>query len=415
MTIHFSNAHETSPAWVAPSFRAWQKHALGLGLLPVISIAGDRGKSTVVRLLDAIFQRAGLRTATWTDLGVEIRSRKQRGEISGWSLALNRLSESSVDVAIQELHWELVNTVGLPPSSYPLVGITNLFGSHDGPMLASHEMAMRGTMRTLAAVHPQGLVSVCGDEFPLIDAVSDASCDVVVTSLAPDSPGLKRHLNEEGMGLWVENDSIVVGTKERRSTLLSLSDLPFALFGASPFLTSTAMTAISLAMAVGINRETITETLRSFRISDQLLPGSFNTYEFDGYRIVIDRVSNASHVRQLLRTVNPGHQRRQITVIGNLDEFRPGSVGEVGRMLGRHPGAVLLHSTTSPQLLEAFRRGIAANNYPPLFAYLPTERRALNRALKSARSDDVVLILTDDDPGPAIRAINRLNENHSDR
>jgi UDP-N-acetylmuramyl tripeptide synthase len=410
MTIQFSQSMATSPVWMPPSFRAWQKHVYGLGLLPVIGVAGDRGKSTVVRLLDAIFQRAGLRSATWTDLGVEIRKRRQRGEISGWSLALNRLAESSIDVAIQELHWSLINTVGLPASSYPLVGITNLFDSHDGPMLDTHEAAIRGTMRTLAAVHQQGMLTISGDEFALIDAAADSPCDVIVTSLSPDSPGLKHHLGQGGSGIWLDTAEIVEGTADRLSPIHPLSAMPFTLFGASPFLTSSAMTAMGLAMSVGIDPLTISGTLREFSITDHELPGSFNTYAIGGYTVIVDRVSTPGHLRQLIRTVNPGHQRRQITVIGNLDGFHLSRVADVGRVLGRQSGAIILHSDPSPNRVEAFRRGITANEYPPLFAYLPTERRAINRAIKSAHPEDIVLILTGEDPSPVIRAIRRQLE-----
>ena len=407
MTIQFSQTLDARPTWAAPNFRAWQKHAFGLGLLPVISIAGDRGKSTVIRLLDAILQRAGLRTATWTDLGVEIRSRRQRGEIGGWSLALNRLAESSIDIAIQELHWSLINTVGLPQASYPLVGITNLFHSHESPLLDTHEAAIRGTMRAMAAVHPQGMLAVSGDEFPLIDAAADSPCDTIVTSLSPDTPGLRRHLQEGGAGVWLEGGAVLEGTTDQSRVLQASAQMPFTLYGASPFLMSSAMTAISLAMAVGIDQSTITNTLRTFQIDDATLPGSFNTYSLNGFKAVIDRVSTPSHLKQLVRTANPGHQRRQITVIGNLDGFQPSAIGEVGRILGRHPGAVILHSNPSLDRVEAFRKGIVTNEFPPLFAYLPTERRAINRALKSAHPEDVVLFLTGEDPGPAIRALRR--------
>lgn len=407
MTIHFSQSADLTPAWTPPSFRSWQKHVFGLGLLPVISVAGDRGKSTVIRLLDAIFLKAGLRTATWTDLGVEIRQKRQRGEIGGWSLALNRLAEGTVDLAIQELHWSMINTVGLPPGSYPLVGITNLFPSHDGPMLDSHEAAIRGAMRAMAAVHAQGSLVIAGDEFPLVDAAGDAPGELIVTALSPEAPGLRRHLANEGAGFWVDHASILEGGTSRNAPVTSMARLPFCLHGASAFLTSSAMQAAALAMATGIDRATIATALGEFSIEDETLPGSFNTYAIKGYKVVLDRATSPTHLRQLIRAINPGHHRRQITVIGSLDGFEPVDVVEFGRMLGRHAGAVILHSNASGNQVEAFRRGVAANEFPPLFASVSTERRAINRALKSARPEDLVLLLVGDDPTPVIRAIRR--------
>ncbi|HEU0164082.1 MAG TPA: hypothetical protein VFQ54_03500, partial [Thermomicrobiales bacterium] len=85
--------NEETAVDVTTSFQKWQRDTLLSGLLPVIGVAGTSGKSTVVRLLDRIFRDAGLRTATWTNLGIEIRGRRQRGELSGWALALSRLAE----------------------------------------------------------------------------------------------------------------------------------------------------------------------------------------------------------------------------------------------------------------------------------------------------------------------------------
>lgn len=407
MTIHFSQTAPPAPSWAPPTFRAWQKQVFALGLLPVISVAGDRGKSTVIRLLDAIFAQAGLRTATWTDLGVEIRHKRQRGEISGWSLALNRLAEGSIDLAIQELHWSMINTVGLPPSSYPLVGITNLFPGHDGPMLENHETAVKATMRAMAAVHPQGSLVICGDEFPLVDAAENVPAELLVTALSPEAPGLRRHLAADGSGIWLDHGAIIEGSSDRRSTVTSTSNLPFSLHGSAAFLLSSAMHAAALAMAVGIDGETIAAALTSFTIEDDILPGSFNTYTTRGYKIVIDRITSPAHLRQLIRSINPGHQKRQISVLGNLEGFQLSDITEYGRMLGRHKGAVVLHSTESARRVEALRRGVASNEFPPLFASVPTERRAINQALRTAKHDDVVLLLTGDDPALVIRAIRR--------
>jgi cyanophycin synthetase len=294
MTIHLSHQAALAAPWAPPTFRAWQKQVYELGLLPVISVAGDRGKSTVIRLLDAIFTRAGLRTATWTDLGVEIRHRRQRGEISGWSLALNRLAEGTIDVAMQELHWSMINTVGLPPSSYPLVGITNLFPGTMVPIWTTTKSPIRGTMRAMAAVHPDGSLVISADEFALYDAAESAPGDLIVTALSPESPGLRQHLLREGAGFWIDHGWLVGGGAGQTSEITSVAKLSFSLHGASAFLTSSALDATALAMAVGIDRDTVAAVLTEFSTDDDILPGSFNTYSIHGYRVVIDRATSAA-------------------------------------------------------------------------------------------------------------------------
>ncbi|MDQ3443061.1 MAG: hypothetical protein M3490_05575 [Chloroflexota bacterium] len=409
MTISLGSPIVSTPLKAAPNFRSWQRDTVERGLLPVIGVAGGRGKSTVVRMLDAILRKAHLRTATWTNLGIDIRGNRQRGEISGWSLALSRLSESSIDVAIQELDWSTINAVGLPLSSYPLLAVTNLAGSLDAPLGEDLTFtARRGAHRVAGAVHANGVLVVNGDDPALIESANTADCALAVTSLSHESPNLRQHFEQGGSGVWIDGSEIRSGDFDNVRSLCVETEIPSSLAGAAQFELANALTAIAIASCIGVDDDTIVRTICEFETSADILPGSFNVYAVNDHRIVVDGVAPSWHLRPLLRAVNPGNRRRQISVVGNLDRLPEHDLPEIGRLLGRHLGAIVLHSNSRQDLMARLIRGIAANNFPPVVIHLPTERRALNRALKTARADDLVLILTGDDPGPSIRAVGRL-------
>lgn len=409
MTISLSSPATSTALQSAPNFRSWQRDTFDRGLLPVIGIAGGRGKSTVVRMLDEILRRTHLRTATWTNLGIDIRGKRQRGEISGWSLALSRLSESSIDVAIQELDWSTINAVGLPPSSYPLLAVTNLAGSLDAPLGEEFTLtARRGAHRVAGAVHTNGVLVVSGDDPGLMESANFADCTLAVTSLSHESPNLRRHFEHGGSGVWIDDGNIRSGDFGDFRSLCAEADIRSGLGGAASFELANALTAIAIASCIGVDDETIAQAICAFDTTADILPGSFNVYAVGEYRVVVDGAAPSWHLRPLLRAVNPGNRRRQISVLGNLERLPEHDLPEIGRLLGRHQGAIVLHSSTRQDLIERFKRGISANDFPPVVIHLPTERRALNRALKTARADDLVLILTDGDPGPSSRAVARL-------
>lgn len=408
MTIQMSPAEGTNVLQMASNFRSWQRDTFERGLLPVIGIAGGRGKSTVVRMLDAILRRAHLRTATWTNLGIEIRGKRQRGEISAWSLALSRLSETSIDVAIQELHWSTINAVGLPPSSYAVLAVTNLSGSLDTPPGEESTLAARlGAYRVAGAVHSNGVLIVNGDDPALMESVDGAACTLAMTSLSHESPNLRQHFNEGGSGVWIEDGQIMAGDFQHGRLLCNETDIRSGLGGAAQFELANVLTAAAIASCLGVNEETIAEAICTFETTADILPGSFNVFEVGAFRVVVDAAAPSWRLRPLLRAVNPRNHRRQLCVIGDLGSLPQHDLSEIGRLLGRRQGAIIVHSTTDEQLIDQFRRGIAANDYPPFFIHLPTERRALNRALKTARPDDLLLVLTGPDPGLALRAIGR--------
>ncbi len=401
-------AHARGASLVHPSFRSWQRDTLTSGLLPVIGISGTRGKSTVLRLLDAMLKGAHLRTATWTDQGVEIRGRRQRGELSGWTTALTRLAETSIDAALQELDWATVNAVGLPSSSYPAVAIIGLRehteSSDASPSLTA---SIRAALRVVEAVHPGGFIVANADDYYVMDAVADVDATVILVAQSQDSPALRRHLNEGGSAVWVRSGAILVGNADYRSRVCRVSEIPLTVGGAASFNITNALVAVALAQSIGLDLPSIADALRGFRSTWENLPGSFNVYEGEQFRAVVDQLGPAWVLRPVLKAINPRLRRRQITVVGDLRWVAPEDVQEVGRLLGRYHGAIVLHSEQDEELVERFRRGLAANEYPPLFIYMPTERRAINRALKTLKPDDVLLILTSGDSGPAHRAIRR--------
>ncbi len=408
MTIHVSTAEGSTALHMASNFRSWQRDTFERGLLPVIGISGGRGKSTVVRMLDAILRRAHLRTATWTNLGIEIRGKRQRGEISAWSLALSRLSETSIDVAIQELHWSTINAVGLPPSSYPVLAVTNLAGSLDTPPGDESTLAARrGAHRVAGAVHANGVLVLNGDDPALMECADSAACTLALTSLSHESPNLRQHFDEGGSGVWIEDGHIRSGDFQHGRFVCDEVDIQAGLGGAAQFEVANALTATAIASCLGVDEEIIAEAICAFQTSADILPGSFNVVDVNAVRVVIDAAAPSWRLRSLLRAINPRNHRRQLCVIGDLESLAEHDLPEIGRLLGRHQGAIFLHSTTSDPLVERFRQGITANDYPPVFIHLPTERRALNQALKTARQDDLLLVLTGPDPGPALRAVGR--------
>lgn len=400
---------EESALLVTTSFQEWQRDTFMSGLLPVIGIAGTSGKSTVLRLLDAIFREAELRTATWSNLGVEIRGRRQRGELGGWALALSRLAEGTIDVAIQELHWSTIHAVGLPPASYPVMLLTSLRGSPDSVWNDKHlQTATNAAQKIAEATHPNGMLVLNGDDYSLVDIADNIAGTPVVVAHAKESPAMSRQLRAGLPCVWTEDGAIVANLDLEKRALLPINGMPLTLDGDATFQIANVMMATAIASSVGIDEATIMRALGQFRTEPEILPGSFNVWDAGDVRAVVNRLTSSWSAKQVLRSINPGAHRRQISVVGDLSELDFSDIVELGRVLGRYHGAIVLHSNHDEHRLNALRHGITSNDYPPLIIHLPTERKAINRALRTAREDDVVLMLPSGDPGVSCRAAARF-------
>jgi cyanophycin synthetase len=390
------------------SFRSWQRDTSLNTLLPVVGIAGTRGKSTVLRLVESILISTHLRRATWTDLGVQIQGRRQRGEISGWRHALTRLAEGSVDIALQELDWATVNAAGLPPGSYPVVALSGLREPTDSPEKSIElQAAIRASRTCVAAVHHNGLLIVNGDDAYAVDAAADCDSLTIMVSRSYQQPFLQRHLSEGGVGVWVRNGYIWMGDQQQATRLCRVNGVPITMDGQADFNVTNVLLAIGIARGIGLDNPTIVHSLEGFRSAWDILPASMNVYDGDDYRAVIDQLGPGWVIRSVLRAVNPNADRRQITVVGDLGWIAADEVFELGRQLGRYHGAIVMHGDQEMSRVEDFRKGLAANEYPPLFIWLPTERRAINRAFKTLRKGESLLILTTHDSSAAHRAVRR--------
>ena len=67
----------------------------------------------------------------------------------------------------------------------------------------------------------------------------------------------------------------------------------------------------------------------------------------------------------MLRSINPGAHRRQISVVGDLSDLDFSDIVELGRVLGRYHGAIVLHSNHDEHRLNALRHGITSISVNP--------------------------------------------------
>ncbi|MGH2560969.1 MAG: glutamate ligase domain-containing protein [Thermomicrobiales bacterium] len=391
------------------SFDAWRIRARQSAAIPVIAVAGSRGKSTVIRIVDAMLRSAGLRTATWTNTGIEINGRHQRGELVPWSRALSRLAEGRLDVAIQELDWSTVNAVGLPEGVYPVVAITNVCVNNEECLIHDEaRRAMRSLPSLLGAVHPAGVAVLNGEDYALAGADVPFRSPAILVAPSPETPLVRGHLRNGGSAAWINARGIALGLHEEYTHLGDPRELGLTLQGKASFQVVNAMVAASIASAVGIAPLTINSALSELSLEPSVLPGSFNVFRQNETIIVVDRPDPSWFLRPVLRGVRDVRRNRLLTVVGRMQNAPLDDLAEVGRLLGRASAAVILHSQEDePDRAERFRQGVASNDVPSVIVHTTTERRAINRALKMAREGDAVLILADQATS-AVRQVQRL-------
>lgn len=362
----------------------------------------------MLRLIESVLQHLRFRIASWTDVGVQINDRTQHAELAGWGRALTRLSEYRLDIGLQELDWAAVRVAGLPTAMYPVMVHTGLREYMESNDFSSRlNLGLGGTLKCIAATHYDGIIVANGDDHFVVDSLQETDASVILVSQSRDTPNLKHHLEQGGLGVWVERGEIRLGSRGSSARVGMVNEFPLTFGGEASFNIKNLMLAIGTLHAIGVDIPTIQEVLSTFRASWDLLPASMNLYTYNDARVVIDQLSPSWILKDVIRVLNPKGNRRQITVVGDLSWIEQDEVFEVGKLLGKDGGVIVLHGKNDPDRLVTFKKGLASNPLPPLVSTLPTELRAINRAFKALRPSDVLIILTTRDSGRAHRAVRR--------
>ncbi len=378
--------------------------------LPLVAVAGVRGKSTIVWLLNHMLRAAGRSVGVWSSTGVYVDGERQDGELGPWSHVLEAAQSGDLDVAVQELETPLVTGVGLPEGIYPLAAISTLCGNNE-ECLISPEASQGALAQAIVAraVRPDGVLILNADDHAVLEAAGHTNAEIVVFALHQDNPALRRHLGEGKAAVWVQDGHVVVGTRSIQRHLLDVSEAHFTLDGALTFQVQNLLCAVALAVGLDIPDPAIREALRAFTPDPVCLPGSCNIFRVRNSTIVVDSARQVWTLRSLTRGIRHQQHRRMITVAGCFPHLPDYQVIEAGRLLGRLGGAIILHAEEMHRAnIDLMIDGIAQNEIPPLVLSMPDEQEAISHAMRMLGDGSLCLLVTED-VDDAVTAIRRLS------
>jgi cyanophycin synthetase len=387
-------------------FSRWRARLDRDQIAPVIAVAGSRGKTSVLRAVESIFRAGGFRFASWTNRGVEIDGEHQRGELGPWSRALTRLAVGGLDVALQELDWATVQTVGAHGVTYPIVALVNLCANNEACLITQETLQARRALRSIRKqVAPSGRLVLNADDFALSEDPDDGT-DRFLVGISADTPVLRRHLDRGGNASWVAESTIIVHEHGLSRPVVDVQSLGWTRGGDIPFATQNALLAAAIARSCGLSERLIAAGLASHEARPESMPGSFNIFDTGAATIIVDRPMPPWFLRASLRaSLNLG-TGRQLRVVGSMPEIADGDVQEIGRLLGRNGGVLILHGNWGGGRMERMRQGAGANQIPPIVLQAPDERSAVQQAMGMLRPDDVMLVLAEN-PEATVRLIQR--------
>ena len=288
-----AGASAVPPAWIRDETRH----------MPVVSITGTNGKSTVTRLITHILLRAGHRVGTTTSDGILVDERLvEAGDWTGPGGAAAVLRRDDVDMAVLETARGGLVLRGMGYESNEASVFTNvssdhldLGGIHTLPELAE----LKGTVCRVTKAH--GWVILNADD-PLVAAMARrVRARVSYFSMDPDgSPLLARHRRAGGRAHVLRRGVLVEWDGDAEHEILDVTDLPIALGGFARHNVANALAAAGGTRALGATLEQVADGLRDFRPSADLSPGRMNLFRLGRQTIIVDFAHNEAGTEAIM-------------------------------------------------------------------------------------------------------------------
>ncbi|MGZ8438684.1 MAG: Mur ligase family protein [Candidatus Limnocylindrales bacterium] len=378
----------TPPAWIRDADRR----------IPIVSISGTNGKSTVTRLISHILLRAGRHVGTTTSDGVLVDERMvDPGDWTGPGGAQQILARHDIDVAVLETARGGIVLRGVGSESNEASILTNvssdhldLQGIHTLPELAEVKSTICRITR------PDGWVVLNADD-PLVLAVARrVRARVALFSLADEmSPPVRRHLASGGRAYLVRDGVIEEVNGASRTEIAEVLRVPLTIGGLARHNVANALAAAGGARGVGATVEQVRDGLVAFAPDSSQSPGRLNLFRLGARTVIVDFAHNEAGLSAILDVAEgiaagaAGRAAPITAIIGTAGDRPDDTLRGIGRIAASRAQRVAIKETRrylrgrTPEsvvgelLAGVTAGGIAAADVP----VYPDETRALQAEL----------------------------------
>lgn len=375
--------------------------------IPVVSITGTNGKTTVTRMIAHILSGMGKVVGMTTTDGIYIgKECIVEGDTTGPQSAKTILSDPTVEMAVLETARGGITRRGLGYDWSDVGVITNIQPDHIGQDgIKSVDDIVFVKSLVAERVREGGTLVLNADDEHLArlmetPRVRKVKRQVVYFSLHPNHLLIRKHLASGGTAYFVRDGWIIEATGHKEHAIIKSSTIPVTLNGTADFNVANALAAIAAARATGATREQARSFIMTFRSLDHN-PGRGNLYHVAGGYVMLDYGHNPDAFKAVCRMASqwegrkvtgivgvPGDRANSVIVEAGLAAakgFNRVIIKEDGDLRGRAKGEV------AGLLCEAIKAGAPEREC----SIVLNEVEALELALKEIGQGEVVIVFYD--------------------
>lgn len=369
--------------------------------IPIISITGTNGKTTVTRMLRHVLlqygKKVGMTCSSGTYIGEECISRGDNtGPLSAHSLLYNR----DVEVAVLETARGGIIRKGLGYDLADVGIITNISGDHLGTdgIESLEDLAFAKSL-VVEAIKPGGYAVLNADD-PMTEQIArNVQCKIIYFSQNRINPLLVKHINQGGVAVACDNGYITIYWENSALPLIKVKDIPITFNGIVSCNIENSMAVICGLFAVGVPVQIIKQGVAGFKPDPTVNAGRFNLFAMGDFQILLDYAHNPSGYQSVAQFLNCIDASRLVGIIGMPGDRLDNVIFEAGKIAGSVFSKIYikedqdLRGRYPGEVAQLLYQGALSGGAPKKDIHIVlSETDALETAIFQALPDDLIVM-----------------------
>ncbi|HVS13986.1 MAG TPA: cyanophycin synthetase [Thermoanaerobaculia bacterium] len=376
--------------------------------IPIASITGTNGKTTVARMTAHLFKMAGKRVGLASTDGVYVDGhRTVEGDMTGPTAARMVLRDPAVEVAVLETARGGLLRSGMGYRRCNVGTVLNVQSDHLGLRGVDSLEELAEIKRIVVEVARDAAVLNADDELCLKMADHTQAERICYVTMNPKHTLVREHILAGGRAVVLEEgikgQMITLYQGPTHAPLLWTHLIPATLEGRALHNVQNAMFAAAIGSNMGLSHDDIRHGLRTFDTTFFQAPGRMNVYDEHPFKVILDYGHNPAAIQAMVRLVDRLEPRgRRIVVLAAPGDRRDEDVRDSATTCAGHFDRYILRRDDhlrgrQPDEVPRLQRDalLAAGVPEEAVEVIPDEQAAVARALDLSRESDLLLVFGD--------------------
>ena len=296
--------------------------------IPTVLITGTNGKSTSVRLLEAVIECSGFVSGAASTDGVRVAGQTvEKGDYSGPEGAKAVLRNHDVEVAALEVARGGLLRRGVPIKGANAAVITNVAEDHLGEYgIYSLAELVQAKFVIRKALADDGTLVLNADDSGIVEYSKGISQAVCWFTLDESNPVVRQHIGAGGVACFLEGGQIVYAVACGTERIMNIEEIPITMKGAARYNIANCLNAISLAKMLNLSNSAIRDALSRFGGSFRENPGRGNFIHIDGVTVLMDFAHNPHGMKAIIKMIRQVPARRRLILVGQAGDRSNGDI-----------------------------------------------------------------------------------------